>query len=254
MKHYESMIDMGCFSRSELSKSLKLGDATTGSLLQQYQKKGYIERVRHDFYVVISIENKQPILSRYEIASRLFSDACVSNHSAFEVYGYANQVFYEVYIMTNSRFNDFEYDGVRYHQVSWKGDAQIENLQGVRVTGIEKTVIDCINNIDKTGGIEELIRCILLIPSLNEEKLLNALKDYKKGFLYQKTGFILEQLRDELHLSDAFFKKCEANISKSVRYLSKEHYNYIYNQKWRIIGPKNIYELVDKGIIYDASS
>lgn len=50
MKYYESMANIGCFSRSELAEALHLGDATVATLLQQYQKKGYIERVRHDLY------------------------------------------------------------------------------------------------------------------------------------------------------------------------------------------------------------
>ena len=56
MKYYESMANMGCFSRSELSEALNLCDATVATLLQQYQKKGYIERVRCDLYAVISME------------------------------------------------------------------------------------------------------------------------------------------------------------------------------------------------------
>ena len=252
MKYYESMVNMGCFSRSELAKALGLCDATVASLLQQYQKKGYIERVRHDLYVVMSIENKQPVLSRYGIGSRLFFDACVSHHSAFEVYGYANQVFYEVYVMTNSRFKDFEYDGVSYRRVAPKGTVQKETVRGVRVTGIEQTLIDSINSADKIGGLEELLRCLALIPSLNEEKLIAALAEYKNGFLYQKTGFLLEQFRAELNLSDAFFEICEDCISKSDRYLTKEHAGFVYHPKWRLIGPRDINRIVDKGVNYHA--
>ena len=153
MKYYESMVKMGSFSRSELGEALHLGDTTVATLLQQYQKKGYIERVRHDLYVVISIENKQPVLSRYEIGGRIFTDACVSHHSAFEVYGYANQVFYEVYVTTKSRFKDFEYDGITYRRVAPKGNVQRETVRGVQVTGIEQTVIDSINAVDIIGFI-----------------------------------------------------------------------------------------------------
>lgn len=252
MKYYESMVNMGCFSRSQIADALHLGDATAATLLQQYQKKGYIERVRHNLYVVISIENKQPVLSRYGIGSRLFPDACVSHHTAFEVYGYANQVFYEVYVMTNSRFQDFEYDGVTYRRVAPKGNVQKETVRGTRVTGIEQTVIDSINAVDKIGGLEELLRCLALIPSLNEEKLLLALAEYKNGFLYQKAGFLLEQFRAEMGLSDAFFRICKDCISKSDRYLTKEHTGFIYHPKWRLIGPKNINDIVDKGVNYHA--
>lgn len=253
MKYYENMVEMGCFSRSELAKALQLGDNTAATILQQYQKKGYIERVRHNFYVAISIENKQPILSRYGIGSRLFPDASVSHHSAFEVYGYANQVFYEVYVMTGSRFKDFEYDGITFRRVSPKGTVQTEIIGGVRVTGVEQTVIDSINDVDKIAGLEELLRCLDLIPTLNEEKLLFTLNEYQNGFLYQKTGFILKHFRESYGLSDAFFRICADHIPKSDRYLTKEHLGYVYHPEWRLMAPKDINTVINKGVDYHAA-
>jgi len=90
MKHYEQLIRLGCFSRSSLADVLYCSVNTAATIIQQYLKKGYIERVKHDLYAVISLETKQPIFSRYQIGAALFLDACISRHSAFEVYGYAN--------------------------------------------------------------------------------------------------------------------------------------------------------------------
>lgn len=252
MKYYESMANLRCFSRAGLAEALRMSDASVASLLQQYQKKGYIERVKHDLYVVISIEKKQPVLSRYEIGSRLFYDACVSHHSAFEVYGYANQVFYEVYVMTGSRFKDFVYDGVTYRRIAPKGIVQKETVRGVKTTGIEQTVVDSINAFEKIGGLEELLRCLSLVPSLNEQKLLYALAEHKNAFLYQKTGVILEHFRAGLGLSTAFFEVCEERISRSDRYLSKEHAGFVYYPKWRIIAPRNMDAIINKGADYYA--
>lgn len=252
MNYYKDLVKMGCFSCSDLTEKLNICDATAKTILNQYQKKGYIERVRHNLYVAISLENNQPVLSRFEIGNHISPDACISHHSAFEVYGYANQVYYDVYVMTNGRFKNFEYDGVNYLRVAPKGNIMTETLHGVRVTGIEQTVIDSINALDKIGGLEELLRCLLLIPSLNEDKLLFVLSEHHNGFLFQKTGFILEQLRDSFALSDDFFTLCEKNIPKADRYLTKEHNDYVYNPKWRLVGPEDITSIIDKGVDYDA--
>ena len=93
MKHYDKLLELGCFSRGDIATMLG-NDETAGSMLREYQKKGYIERVRRDLYTVISLETKQPVLSRYQIGCRIFKDCILSHHSAFEYYGYANQVFY----------------------------------------------------------------------------------------------------------------------------------------------------------------
>jgi predicted transcriptional regulator of viral defense system len=253
MKHYERMVELGSFSRDGLAMHLHLNDATTASVLRNYLKKGYIERVRHNSYVVISIENKQPILSRYAIGGRLFPDACVSHHSAFEVYGYANQVFYEVYVTTQSRFKDFEYDGITYHRMAPKGNVQVETYRGVSVTSIEQTVIDSIHTIDQIGGLEEFLRCLALVPFLDERKLLLALENYQIGFLYQKTGFLLEQVNDSFGLSNQFFDICKQQVPKADRYVSKANANYVYHPKWRLMGPKHINSVINKGVLDDAS-
>ena len=189
MKHYEKLIKLGCFSRYEL-KAITGSDAAANSLIHNYLQKGLIERVRRNLYAVISIETKQPISTRYHIASRLFDDACVSHHSAFEYYGYANQVFYEVYVTTQNRFQSFEYDGVTYHRIMARHEAPTELSDGVRVTGLERTVIDSINDFEKVGGLEETLRCMMLIPALDPDKLLFALATYNSGFLYQKSGYL----------------------------------------------------------------
>lgn len=85
--------------------------------------------MKRDFYVVISMETKQPILSQYQIGANLFSDACISHHSAFEVFGYGIQVFYECYVATNSRLADvlkfMEQDGLLAKSIALKGGTAI---------------------------------------------------------------------------------------------------------------------------------
>ena len=122
MKYYKELAELGCFSQKELVQLLGSGSAAA-SLAAAYLKKGYVERIRRDLYATVSMETGQPIPTRYQIASKLAEDACLSHHSAFEFYGYANQVFYEVYVATESRFRSFEYDGVSYRRIAPHGTA-----------------------------------------------------------------------------------------------------------------------------------
>ena len=66
MKHYEKLLAKGSFSREQLIEIV--GTATAANqVIYEYQKKGLIEKVKRDFYVVISMETKQPVLSRYQM-------------------------------------------------------------------------------------------------------------------------------------------------------------------------------------------
>ncbi len=248
MKYYEKIVELGCFSLGKLAETLNCCIPTATSLIQKYLKSGYIERVRRDLYVAISVETKQPVLSRYQIGSHLAADAYLSHHSAFEVYGYANQVFYEVYVATETRFTDFIYNGTLYHRTFPKANANTNSINGIKVTSVEQTVVDSICDIEKIGGLEETIRSILLIPSLNADKLLEALKNADNGFVYQKCGYILEGLNDSLHLPNSFFAECEKYISNAKRYLTKDHTGYIQHKKWKLFAPENINRIVDKGV------
>lgn len=92
MKYYEKLLAKGCFSREELIELF--GTSTVANqVIYEYQKKGLIEKVKRDFYVVISMKTKQTVLSRYQIGSNLFPDACIIHHSAFEVFGYEVRCF-----------------------------------------------------------------------------------------------------------------------------------------------------------------
>jgi len=175
--YYEQLVELGCFSRETLAKLIG-DDGAAVSCIRESLKKGYLERVRHNLYATISLESKIPIFNRFQIGSHLFSDACLTHHSAFEVYGCANQVFNEIYVSTKSRFKDFEYDMARYHRMTPKRNPEIRQEQGMTFTSPEQTVVDCICDFEKigSGGLEETMRCMMLIPDLDSDKLLDVLK------------------------------------------------------------------------------
>ena len=248
MKHYKKLIEFGCFSRSDIVE-LVGNESTANSLLREYLRKNYIERVRRDRFVTISLETKQPIVSRYRIGCSLFPDAVISHHSAFEVYGYANQVYYMVCVTTESRFSDFTYDGITYHRVAPNHGQQIATVNGVRMTGIEQTVVDSIADFEQLGGLEETLRCLQLIPALHEEKLIEILVGRSNGFLWQKCGYLLSVVPNTFRLSDSFFEECRRHKTKSKRSLMQNApYEQIWDPKWGLYVPAHAEALWNKGV------
>lgn len=252
MKHYENLLVKGCFSREQLIEIIGT-PSTANQVIYEYQKKGLIEKVKRDFYVVISIETKQPVLSRYQIGSNLFPDAYITHHSAFEVFGYGNQVFYECFVATDKRFSDFEYDGVVYRRVERKPDTEVIQQGNMRVTSVEQTVVDSIRDFEKIAGLEEVVRCMMLVPGLVEQKVLECLARNSNGFLYQKCGYLFEEMKEEFHFSEIFFKECEKYSSDAKRYLMKESQDNIFHKRWKLYVPPSLKKLIDKGVgDYDA--
>ena len=253
MDLYKKLAALRCFTHSDM---VLLTGSESAAIWQikNYLNKGYIERIRRDLYAVISMETEQPIPNRFQIASRITGDSFVSHHSAFEFYGYANQVFYEVYFSTEKKVHSFEYDGLHYQPLLWRGNVGIEEINnGVRITSIERTVIDSIADFTKIGGLEELLRCIALIPSLDEAKLLEVMEAYGRRQLYQKVGYVLEEYKEALSLSEMFFAECMKLSSSSKTYLFDKQDDFVYHKKWLLYAPIGLKKLVDKGVKdYDA--
>jgi predicted transcriptional regulator of viral defense system len=122
---------------------------------------------------------------------------------------------------------------------------------GVRVTDRDRTVLDGIADYEKVMGMEELLRCIALIPTLGEKTLLDYLAIYNKQVLYQKAGYILDRFQRELGLSAAFFDECVAHIGKSTRYLSATQHG-VYDSHWCLVVPENFSNIMKKGVDEDA--
>lgn len=252
MKYLDKLIKLGCFSRQD-AVAIVGTEKAAHSLLHDYVNAGYIERIRRDLYATISFETKQPVSNRFLIATRIADDAYVSYHSAFEYFGYANQVFHEVYVTTTSRFRNFNYDGITYTRVSPRIDpGVITTNTGIRVTDIERTVIDSICSFEKIGGLEELLRCLMLVPALKPEKLIKYLDDYGQANLYQRSGFLLAEFSEQLGLAKPFFDHCKSKIPKAKKYLYSEKdalsKHFVLHEDWMIFAPENIKSITGKGV------
>jgi predicted transcriptional regulator of viral defense system len=247
VKYYGELLAMGCFTREEVSM-LTGNYNTAGSLLKSYLKKGYIKSVKRNLYVAINLADDQPVASKFRIAGRITPTAYVSHHAAFEYHGCANQVSYEVEVSSLTPFAAFAFNGNTYaYFASRIKDGVITRPNGIRVTDMERTLLDGIHDFEKVMGLEELLRCISLMPTINEDILLTYLAEYGKHILYQKTGYILRHFQREFRLSETFFAECAAHIGKSTRYLTGRE-NGVYNKEWQLIVPEKLMRLVSKGV------
>jgi predicted transcriptional regulator of viral defense system len=248
VKHYKNLLEMQCFTRADVER-ITGSSGAANSLINDYQKKGYIDQVKRNLYVAVSLETDQAVPSRYFIGSHITDGAYISHHSAFEYYGLANQVFYEVYISGGKRFSEFEYDDVTFRYIAPRITGGVtEKSDSVRVTDMERTVLDSLGDFEKIAGLEEFLRCLELVPYLDEEKLLEHLEEYGKQILYQKSGYVFSHLKKELRLSDKFFEVCESKVTKSVRYLyhGVKHEPNTFDRRWQLFVPQNLMKLISQ--------
>ena len=245
METYFQLLQLGCFNRydvAELTGNLRTAD----SILYSYKKKGFVRSIRRNLYTVISPETNQPAAHPFQIACAISEDAYLSHHSAFEFYGMSHQIWNEIYVSSSTKFNDFEFDGKHYMHIHSKTSHDVVTSGKVRVTSLERTVIDSIKDFSKIGGLEELLHCLSMVPFLNENKIIEILIIYNNQFLWQKTGLLLSCFPD-LKLSSDFFELCKTNSQKSVRFLyeSLKNEHSVFKKEWNLYIPEDLMRLLD---------
>lgn len=208
------------------------------------------KKVRSNLYALIDPSTNDIYSTKFEIASKISDSSFVCYHSALEYYGIANQVFSNVLVGSLTKFNSFVFNDNEFICKHVKDIKFVNNIvnEGIRVSSLEKTIIDCVDNIDLAGGIEEVLNALEQIKYVNENKLLEILKDINKMFLYQKIGFLFELYNNQLDLSNEFFAECKSHTSKKVNYFMQyEFKDTELNEKWNLIVPKNIKSRINGG-------
>jgi predicted transcriptional regulator of viral defense system len=255
MDIYYKMAKYPIFTIEKVNEYYKnIGSAR--SAVKRLLQYGHALKIRNNLYTCVSAEQGGPIADRFQIASAINKTSYVSHHTAMEYYGITNQVFYDVYVSSKIRFHNFEFDGYVYHFVQSNLDEGIDSLKysgGIKITDKERTLIDCLKDLDKISGLEEVVENISSMQHIEETKLLHYLSLYSNQFLYQKVGLILFDFRERLGLSDTFFEICQSYIGKSKRYLTRNIAKGRYDKHWKLVVPDNLMTSKNGEAITDAT-
>ena len=92
--------------------SLKLNNATkiignlpaTKKYLAEMVKAGYVNKIRNNLYTCHDFALNSDCANRFQIASSINENSYISYHSAFEFYGFYNQMFNEIQFSSSKRF------------------------------------------------------------------------------------------------------------------------------------------------------
>ncbi|HZJ76743.1 MAG TPA: hypothetical protein VFC70_03435 [Oscillospiraceae bacterium] len=242
MMYYEDLLKLEVFNLADAGKVIgSLENAK--AILNSYVKKGIVKRVRRNLYSIVNLENKKTPVNRYLVASKINNSAYLAYHSAFEVHGLSHQISFIVYVASNQRISNFEFEGVLYKYVGNvinKGIVRYHLNEKIKVTDLERTVIDSVDRLDYCGGSHELDEILKICPVLDEKKIFYYLKAYDKQILYKKTGYFLERYRQSLGISNDFLALLEERTGDTRKYLSEEalNGNGVLINRWGLIVPK----------------
>lgn len=250
MKYQELFREMGIVNKERLQKALGCSENTAQTILHRAltdtpRNPASLMQVRRNFYVAIA--DGKPLLDRFTIGCNINENSIISHHTAFEYYKITDKYMDIVYVKASPRFRSFEFDGLTYQYLPHKfGYGVISTEEGVRVTSIERTIIECMLDFKKANGLAELLRCLENIGGVDEFRLRNFLQIYKSPFLYQRAGFILSFFRERMRISQSFFDDCQAQLGPIKR---RKDYTYLVRgqapcytyPEWHLYAPKKLF-------------
>jgi predicted transcriptional regulator of viral defense system len=242
MKYYEDFLKLEVFNLEDAQKVVGSVE-NTKVILNSYVKKGLIKHVRRNLYCAVNLENREATADRYLVASKINNNAYLTYHSAFEIHGLSHQVSFLVYVASEQKISDFEFEGVLYKYVGkgiQEGIAHYRLNNNIRLTDLERTVVDSLDRLDYCGGVHELDEILKICRVLDEAKLAKYLEIYDKQILYKKAGYFLERYQQSLGITDGFLSQIEKRTGNTKSYLDKEAKsdNGMLIKRWGLIVPK----------------
>ena len=218
-------------------------DRSIRNLLYRMKRDGRLRALAKGVYTGASAATP---LNRFAVPGKLRRDAVVAFHSALELHGPANQVFQTVYYLSARPRKDLVFEGTTYHCAipprrltgSRRLDFQVEETPDhVRVTGRERSIIDCLLFLEYSGGVEEVDKCLAMLPSFDFETALAYLKLLRRPWLYARLGYLLDRHADKLFFSGACRDSMLRRLPRGVAYLGPKRSGYHWVPTWNLMVP-----------------
>lgn len=261
MKHAEFFRKHPVFTGEELARHLssrgEVGGRAQEALLAYHRKSGRVVRVRRGLYAVIpegAATNTYPV-DPFLVAARLTADAALSHHTALEFHGRAYSV-HQHFTYSASRplgplaFRSHFFRGARFPRALCRkgkehfGVSTAERAgMELRVTGLERTLVDVLDRPDLSGSWEEIWRSLESVEFFDLDKVVEYALLLGNATTGAKTGFFLEQHREPLMVEDRHLK--------AIHVLRPRHPHYLDRAKrkpgrlvseWNLVVPREVLE------------
>ncbi len=226
---------------------------TRDSLLAYHMKTGRILRVRRGLYASVPFGASLDTfpVDTFLLAGKMSEDAVIAYHTALEFYGKAHSVREELLFLTRKAirplsFRGYEFRGVRFPNALVKENQEffaVETAERVglpvRVTSLERTLVDVLDRPDLGGGWEEIWRSMEGVEFFNLDRILDYTLLLNNASTAAKVGLYLEQHQKELMVEDAHLKRLRDNIPKQPTYMARNAKGRLVKQ-WNLVVPRHV--------------
>jgi len=229
----------------------KFNQNTLKAALQYHLTKKHIGRIRRGYYVVTSdfLVNSTVENDHLLIAAHMMPDAIISYHTAMEFHALAYSIGSIIYFNSDERIGQLVTAYGSYQQVAHPSALKAQNIfletqlhdrmgMDIRVTTIERTLVDCLHRPELSGGWEEIWRSFESIHFLDIERVIRYALQLGNATTIAKTGFFLEQHKEQFSVKDEQLNHLACYRPKSKHYMERSHKGAVkFLKRWNLIIP-----------------
>ncbi len=261
MKHDAFFRKHPVFTGEELADYLsshgEFGGRTQESLLAYHQKAGHVVRIRRGLYAVIpsGADTESYPVDPFLIAAKLTPDSLLSHHTALEFHGKAYSVQTHITYSASRplaplTFRSHVFRGTRFpHTLLRSGKIHVGVLtperagMELRVTSLERTLVDVLDRPDLSGSWEEIWRSLESVEFFDLDRVVEYALLLGNATTGAKVGFFLEQHREPLMVEDRHLKALHELRPRQPHYLDRaRRTSGRLVSEWNLVVPREVLE------------
>ena len=256
MKPKEFFIENQVFRHDEFADFMqKNRDCTSNDinkLLSYHHKAGSIINIRRHLYAsTVNVIGNNRYIDPYLIAAKAASDSIIAYHSALEFYGNAYTTFEELTYLSRFYKEPFVFQNLLFRGVRPPVKLLHDNLVDIfvnevvhdgiklKITSIERTIVDIFDKPQLAGGWEEIWRSLEIVPIFDTEKLVEYALKLDKAATVAKVGYFLEMLPVNRQVEESILNKLAKKVPKCGYYIDKGKKSKLF-KRWNILVPLEI--------------
>ena len=261
MKSDEFFARHPVFTRTEFAASCGTARTPTSRapdrLLSYHTRQGNLLRVKQGLYVVVppGMSPSSAPVDAYLLASRMAEDAVLAYHTAFELHGVAYSSTERLLFLSEHRLLPVTFRSLRFRAVPVPdalktggfADVGITVVDraglDVRVTTLERTLVDVLNRPILGGGWEEIWRSLEAVSYFDVAEVIEYALRLDNATAVAKVGFFLEQHRDSLSVDEAQLQQLRIHAPTKPHYIRRSSRTPgVLVRDWNLIVPRSVIE------------
>jgi predicted transcriptional regulator of viral defense system len=186
------------------------------------------------------------------VAAKATDDAVLAYHTALEFFGRAYSTFERIYFLTGTtprpfRFRSFDFRGVPFpkplvarRKQAFAVKQAPRSGMSLRVTTLERTLVDVLDRPDLSGGWEEIWRSLDLVEYFDLDTVVEYALLLSNATTVAKVGYYLQQNQKRLMVEAKHLDHLERKRPQKPHYMQPDTRGGELVARWNLIVPSSV--------------